>query len=489
MRCLPMLFCLACAVAIGAVPGQSRPGTEANPRAASPDKPTFAAATSDLQQRLAASIAELTAQRERIAGEQLPMARELRQLEGELQAARAENSQVSRLLDSRTLDLGNLRTEITRQRDQSSYLSNLLTEYARNFEARLHITELQRYGKAIEAGRLAQENTGLGADAVFSAQLGVVTASLDRLEDVLGGCRFAGKAADAGGIVRDGTFVLVGPAAVFRSSDGNVTGTAEQVRSLMPTVMPFASPKDAEAVAALVQGDGSTLPLDPTLGNAHKIAAIEEGWLQHVQKGGVVMVPIFALAGCALLVVLLKWLSMLFVRRPSRRQVDELLDCVERGDRVAAVEYADAMGGPSGAMLRAGAQHLGEPRDLVEEVMFEHVLSTRLRLQGWLPFVAICATSAPLLGLLGTVTGIMHTFSLMTEFGTGDPKTLSSGISEALITTEYGLMVAIPSLLLHAFLSRRARSIVDEMEKVAVAFMNHVHSATHAEDAETIEVA
>jgi hypothetical protein len=59
-------------------------------------------------------------------------------------------------------------------------------------------------------------------------------------------------------------------------------------------------------------------------------------------------------------------------------------------------------------------------------------------------------------------------------FGTGDVKTLSSGISEALITTEYGLMVAIPSLLIHALLSRKARGVVDQMEKVAVAFLNQV---------------
>ena len=65
----------------------------------------------------------------------------------------------------------------------------------------------------------------------------------------------------------------------------------------------------------------------------------------------------------------------------------------------------------------------------------------------------------------------------MTVFGTGDPKTLSSGISEALITTEYGLIIAIPSLLLHAFLSRRARRILDEMEQVAVAFLNQVRKA------------
>jgi biopolymer transport protein ExbB len=132
------------------------------------------------------------------------------------------------------------------------------------------------------------------------------------------------------------------------------------------------------------------------------------------------------------------------------------------------------MHGPAGRMLHAGAKHHGEPRELIKEAMFEQILSARLKLQSWLPFVAICATSAPLLGLLGTVTGIMNTFSLMTEFGTGDPKTLSSGISEALITTEYGLIIAIPSLLLHAFLARKARGIIDDMEKKAMQFLNHI---------------
>jgi biopolymer transport protein ExbB len=94
--------------------------------------------------------------------------------------------------------------------------------------------------------------------------------------------------------------------------------------------------------------------------------------------------------------------------------------------------------------------------------------------------VAISAASAPLLGLLGTVTGIMNTFKLITVFGTGDVKTLSSGISEALITTEYGLIVAIPSLLLHAYLSRKARSIGDEMEKNALALMNEIGKAEGA---------
>jgi biopolymer transport protein ExbB len=91
-----------------------------------------------------------------------------------------------------------------------------------------------------------------------------------------------------------------------------------------------------------------------------------------------------------------------------------------------------------------------------------------------LPFVAVSAAAAPLLGLLGTVTGIIKTFQLITVFGSGDVKSLSGGISEALITTKYGLIVAIPSLLIHAFLSRKAKGVIGRMETEAVAFANEI---------------
>ena len=81
---------------------------------------------------------------------------------------------------------------------------------------------------------------------------------------------------------------------------------------------------------------------------------------------------------------------------------------------------------------------------------------------------------APLLGLLGTVTGMIHTFNLATIFGTGNAKLLSGGISEALITTEYGLYIAIPVLLAHAFFARRVRSIIGALERAVVVFVNEL---------------
>lgn len=461
-----MLFPVVAALAAGV---SAQGGTQ------DPAKPTFEAIAAEAQRQLSDSLAELSRLRESIAAERLPMDAELRTVEAELQAARAEFQRVSKLLEVRTLDLTNTRSELEKRREQANYLGNVLSEYLREVEAGVHIVELQRYKQDFAACKLAQENTNLAQDAQFAAEIGMVSTTIERLHDVLGGTRFAGTAVDAAGVVQPGTFLLVGPTAVFRSADGRSIGTVEQrLGSLEPTVVPFTMPEDAAAAAQLVLGTGGRMPLDPTLGSAHKVEATQETLVEHFLKGGPVMWPILVLATSALIVVLLKWLSMAFIKRPSTKLVQALLDAVEIGNRDLAIERANVIPGPAGAMLQSGARHLGEPRELVEETMYEKVLATRLRLQGWLPFVAISAASAPLLGLLGTVTGIMQTFNLMTVHGTADPKTLSSGISEALITTECGLIVAIPSLLLHAFLSRRARGIVDEMEKAAVGFVNRI---------------
>lgn len=435
----------------------------------------FEQASANVDFRLQDSIAELAAMREQMAQEKIELSRKLGELEGQLSEARRTYQKTIRALDGSALAVGNLRNEIKARRKEADYLSNLFGEYIRNFESRIHIAEIARYEAVMEEAKLAPERSGLEPAEVFAAQAKMLDVSLDRLDEALGGTKFEGTAVNAEGLVKDGVFVLVGPAAIFKSNDAELAGTAEQrLGSVEPTEVAFASLEDAEAAAQLATTGEGYFPLDPSLGNAHKFEATEESLLEHVQKGGTVMIPIFIMAGTALLVALIKWLGLAFKRKPSRKRINALLDAVESKDEEAVLEAARAVGGVTGKMLVAGATHLGEPRELIEEVMYENVMTTRLKLNRMLPFIAICAASAPLLGLLGTVTGIINTFKLITVFGSGDVKTLSGGISEALITTEYGLIVAIPSLLLHAFLSRKARAIVSSMETSAVSFINQV---------------
>lgn len=443
---------------------------------------SFVEASADLERQLVESLAELGALRETIAAERIPLGRRLAELESELSRARLEYQQTTRLLDSRTLDLSNLRTELEARKNQAAYLSNLLGEYARNFESRLHIAELQRHRLMLDRVRLATEDTTLSQAEQQATQVQLLVAALERLEDVLGGTRFQGTAVDASGRVQLGTYALVGPLAIFRSTDGARVGTAEQRLggSLEPALVEFGRPEDATAGGEVVMVGAGSLPVDPTLGNAHKMQDTRESFLEHVQKGGPVMIPIFVLAAAALLVALYKWIALVVLPRPSRKRVRALLAAVDQQDEETVRARVRGLRGPIGRMLAVGVAHLREPRELIEESMYETVLTTRLKLQSFLPFIAICAAAAPLLGLLGTVTGIINTFKLITVFGSGDVKVLSGGISEALITTKFGLIVAIPALLMHAFLSRKARGYVGEMEAIAVSFVNHVSKTSFA---------
>ena len=101
--------------------------------------------------------------------------------------------------------------------------------------------------------------------------------------------------------------------------------------------------------------------------------------------------------------------------------------------------------------------------------MEEAILKQLPRLERFLPTLSVFAAIAPLLGLLGTVTGMIETFQVITRFGTSDPKLMAGGISEALITTQLGLAVAMPIIIIHHFLERRVDKVVGDMEEKGLA--------------------
>jgi len=140
------------------------------------------------------------------------------------------------------------------------------------------------------------------------------------------------------------------------------------------------------------------------------------------------------------------------------------------------LEWAERRPEPIGSVMAAAVRHRRASREHLEEILHEHVLGVVPRLERSLGMLAVFGGIAPLLGLLGTVTGMIHTFQLVQVFGTGNSRTLSGGISEALVTTQVGLIIAIPVLLAHAFLARRARALLGELEQSAVSLVNQVKS-------------
>ena len=441
----------------------------------------FGEAQVPMQEKLEASLQELSRVRQTIVTEKLPMVKGLNALEDEVMDVRLGHQKIMRQLDSRNLDLNNLRTDIKSRKGEKNYISNLLVEYTRNFETRLHIAELDLYEQEVKAASLAPENSNLSDQEIFVKQTGLVESSIKRLQAIVGGHRFHGTSAGEDGLVKQGNFMLVGPIALFASDDGLLAGIAEQrLGSLQPTVLPFSSPVNTDLVKATVAANGGSFPFDPSLGNARKIEETNESFKEHIQKGGMVAYVILGMFVVCVVVAVIKWVQLSLIPKPSEKHVQPVLRAMLVNDHAAAAAEIEKMNGPTGKMLSIGIEHIDEPKDLVEEVMYEEMLTTRMSVNKLTPLLAVCASTAPLMGLLGTVTGIINTFKLITVFGSGDVKTLSGGISEALITTELGLVVAISALVLYAFLSRKAKRITDSMEQVAILFMNR---ATRSVDA------
>ena len=194
--------------------------------------------------------------------------------------------------------------------------------------------------------------------------------------------------------------------------------------------------------------------------------------MQLFLKGGVLMYPIFLCSVLALAIFCERFYAYYRIRRSinplvreveslvSHRKIDEALAVCEREDSPLARIYSTS--------LKAAGRSREHLKVLVEEIGSREAAP----LERYLGLMATIATIAPLLGLLGTVLGMIKAFNVIALAGVGTPATLGGGISEALITTATGLAVAIPTILLHRYLTSRADTLVLEMEEHSLHLVN-----------------
>jgi biopolymer transport protein ExbB len=123
-------------------------------------------------------------------------------------------------------------------------------------------------------------------------------------------------------------------------------------------------------------------------------------------------------------------------------------------------------------VIAATLRNIEKERDHIEDIISEAILYESSKIDRFGSAILVIAAVSPLLGLLGTVTGMISTFDIITEFGTGDPKLLSTGISEALVTTKFGLIVAIPLLLIGNILTSWATRTKNGLERAALNVIN-----------------
>lgn len=165
------------------------------------------------------------------------------------------------------------------------------------------------------------------------------------------------------------------------------------------------------------------------------------------------MIPIGLFGTIAFLASIIKWIRIRRVSIPSLSEFEWL-------HKKPPEEWDRRYGGESKPLLDKLVSAMRQPNKVGAAELDVAYQEFRFNLNRWLPFIALTAAVSPLLGLLGTVTGMIKTFELISLFGAGDARLLSGGISEALITTKFGLVVAIPALVLHAYLQRRTKKIL-----------------------------
>lgn len=435
---------------------------------------TFAQVAEEAKAELIAAEQELSQLRDRIASEKIPLSRRLTQLEAEVQAIRNEYNQTVSVTENREVRIDDLRNKVKLRSDENVYLRNTMGAYVRQFSTRIHAAELQDYKELADTAEHLAENEAASDSEKLAAQLEVVKASIGRVKNVMGGTMIKGDALGKNGVQVTGTFVLAGPFAYFSDGADNI-GFAEGDHTNVgfPLVVSRGVPKPVIAtIADLAQDGEGSIPVDPTEGDALKLAMVEETFLEHIQAGGVVMIPLLLMFFVAAILTVLKLFEINSVKSPKPGTLQRILDSLNSGNKQDALEAANSVDGPFGDLLVAGVEHADQEKELLEEVLYERLLAAQPKLERFIAFIALTAAASPLLGLLGTVTGMIDTFKAITVFGTGDPATLSDGISVALITTEYGLIVAIPALLAQALLSRIAKGKLGEMEQAAVAFVN-----------------
>ena len=231
----------------------------------------------------------------------------------------------------------------------------------------------------------------------------------------------------------------------------------------------FAHAKDSAFVNVPVDVLLST-ELSSELAN-HQETTWKDDLMEFFRNGGILMYPIVTLFGLGLLVALWRFLWLL-IAGFGGLSTGRTLKALRKGDLETARAQVKRAHGKVGRVLKTVLLKDYSGREAGEKALEELFAREVPKIESGLTWISVFAATAPLLGLLGTVMGMIELFDVITMHGTSDPKLLAGGISIALVTTEAGLIVAIPLQLIHTFLTNRADSLRSSMESAGLAVLN-----------------
>ena len=251
-------------------------------------------------------------------------------------------------------------------------------------------------------------------------------------------------------VVRVGTFNAIADGQYLRylSETGKLVELARQPGGAYNSL--------AEKFASASSGTAD-LGVDPTRGVILSMLIQAPNAIERIQQGGGIGYIILLLGGFGLAYGLYRLLML----TQTHKRVS---------DQIASTEVSEA--NPLGRIIAAVEQNQTQNTETLELILDEAITREVPVLEKGLSMIKLLAAVAPLLGLLGTVTGMIATFQSISLFGTGDPKLMASGISQALVTTMLGLCAAVPLLFLHSLLAYRSRALIQILDEQSAGIIS-----------------
>ncbi len=261
---------------------------------------------------------------------------------------------------------------------------------------------------------------------------------------------FPGSVVSAEGLQEQASILRIGPFSAYRGGDF-LRYVPETGELLILTRQPQGKARSSVKSFTDSRGEPALMAIDPTRGGLLGVMSYSPDVKERVQQGGVIGVIIIGLGMFGLVIACWRGVYLLLVSLQVRRQLR------------APDAATDA--NPLGRVLLAARHNNAQEEEVLKLKLDEAILTELPALERGNGVIKLLAATSPLLGLLGTVTGMIITFQTISLFGTGDPRLMAGGISQALVTTVLGLVVAIPLLFSHSLINYLCRSIIQCLDE------------------------